>query len=78
MRISDILDLKGGINWNIVRTIPEFKALDNTPQSTTWHLEGNVWLNNPTWNTCWLERWEWAVGSTGVRWSRWQILSVYL
>ena len=41
-------------------------------------LEGNVWLNNPTWNTCWLERWEWAVGSTGVRWSRWQILSVYL
>lgn len=41
-------------------------------------LEGNVCLDNPTWNTWGLERWEWAVGLTGVQWSRSQILSVHL
>lgn len=42
MRIHDILDLNGGINWGVVGTIPEFVALNETPQSEVWHKEGNV------------------------------------
>lgn len=43
MRINDILNTDGGINWEVVDTIPDFAVLKETPQSTKYHLEGNVW-----------------------------------
>ena len=43
MRIYDILHNDGRLNWDVITTIPEFRALENTPQSKEWHSEGNAW-----------------------------------
>ena len=42
MRFIDVLNSDGTINWGFVETIPEFKRLSETPQSTKWHKEGDV------------------------------------
>lgn len=33
------------INWDEVLTIPEFKALTETPQNILWHKEGNAFIH---------------------------------
>lgn len=42
MRFIDVLNSDGTINWGFVETIPEFKRLSETPQSSKWHKEGDV------------------------------------
>lgn len=41
MRVHDILNDEGYVNLEHVLKLPEFKALENTPQSSVWHGEGN-------------------------------------
>lgn len=46
MKIRDLFVYKNGIldvNWDLIITIPEFKRLQDTPQSNVWHKEGDVW-----------------------------------
>ena len=45
MKIRDLFVYKNGIldvNWDLIVTIPEFKRLQDTPQSNVWHKEGDV------------------------------------
>ena len=45
MKIRDLFVYKNGIlevNWDLIVTIPEFKRLQDTPQSNIWHKEGDV------------------------------------
>lgn len=44
MKIKDIF-IDNKINWEKVDSIPEFKKLIKTPQSSIWHKEGNVMIH---------------------------------
>ena len=44
MKFRDIIN-ENGVMWDKVCKIPEFAALEETPQSTRWHQEGNVLIH---------------------------------
>lgn len=44
MKFSDIIN-KNGVIWDKVITIPEFAALQKTPQNSRWHQEGNALIH---------------------------------
>lgn len=44
MKFRDIIN-ENGVIWDKVCKIPEFAALEKTPQSTRWHQEGNVLIH---------------------------------
>ena len=44
MKFRDIIN-ENGVIWDKVCKIPEFAALEKTPQSKRWHQEGNVLMH---------------------------------
>ena len=43
------------INWDLIESFPAFQQLKNTPQSPTWHAEGNAWIHTKEvvyWTEC--------------------------
>ena len=42
MKFIALFDKKFRPKWDYIKTIPEFKALETTKQSETWHQEGSV------------------------------------
>lgn len=44
MKFRDIINDQG-VMWDKVCKIPEFAALEKTPQSKRWHQEGNVLIH---------------------------------
>ena len=44
MKFRDIINDQG-VMWDKVCKIPEFAALEKTPQSKRWHQEGNVLMH---------------------------------
>lgn len=44
MKFRDIIN-ENGVMWDKVCKIPEFAALEETPQSARWHQEGNVLIH---------------------------------
>lgn len=45
MRCEDFLDERGRINWEFVKSIPEFAKLEETKQNAKWHSEGDAFLH---------------------------------
>lgn len=45
MRFIDLFNKDLSVNWDFIKTIPEFSILEKTEQSKTWHKEGNVFIH---------------------------------
>lgn len=43
MKIKDFFSEYFQVKWDVIENIDCFKKLKDTPQSSTWHKEGNVW-----------------------------------
>lgn len=41
----ELYPFKVTINWNLIESFPAFQKLKDTPQSPTWHAEGNAWIH---------------------------------
>lgn len=43
MKFIDLFNNDLSVKWEYVKSIPEFAALEKTPQSSIWHKEGDCW-----------------------------------
>ena len=45
MKFKDLFKDDWSVNWDKILTISHFSKLRETPQSSTWHREGNVYMH---------------------------------
>lgn len=45
MKFKNLFNEDWSVNWEKILTIPHFSKLQETPQSSTWHKEGHVYIH---------------------------------